>query len=675
MDNSNYLSLFLEESKENLENISRNLLLLEKDSQDASIIDDIFRSAHTLKGMASTMGFNAMASLTHSMENVLDEVRKNKLFLSPAIIDLLLQCYDFLDLCLQDVELTGSEGERDASELKQGLLSFISDTQAEPVQEKEDKKGQAKAKDKQEEAQIVEHISDVDLDVYQKDIISESGQQGFNTFNIKIQLVSDCLLKSARAYIVFRELETLGEIVASNPSAEDIEEEQFGNTFSVILVTTSDVEAVKHVLDLVTELESVEITQISTETEKLVVNDIEVGKHQKASPQKKTTTSSKLGKSIRVDIDRLDSLMNLVSELIIVKNRIQSENSYEQDKNLLESVEYLGRVTTDLHEAVMKVRMVPVEIVFNRFPRIIRDLAKETHKSVELITEGSNTEVDRSIIDELSEPLIHLIRNSIDHGLETKEERIKNGKPETGYIYLRAYHEGNNVVIEVEDDGQGLDIDKIREKILKLDLASEETIKETDDNQVMSFIFEPGFTTSDAVTNISGRGVGLDVVKTKIEALGGIVDISTGKSKGTKFTIRLPLTLSIIKALLVKVSDEKYALPLGSIAEILEVESEQINKLKEQELIQYRGQLIPVIRLKKLLKTPEDNIREPDRLIMVIVKKGERHFGLVIDDLVGQQEIVIKSLGEYLADIQIVSGATILGDGSIALILDINHVA
>lgn len=664
MDTSGYMSLFLEESREHLDNINNKLLLLEKDNQDSGIIDDIFRSAHTLKGMAGTMGFNSVASLTHSMESVLDEVRKNQLFLSPSVIDLLFQCYDFLELCLKDIELVGDDSQRDPKALEDSLRQLVAKkpdndiSPAEPVQQ-HTKGASPKA-------------STMELDEYQKDIIKQSEMQGYNTFEIKIVLVSDCLLKSARAYIVFRELETLGEIIASNPSAEDLEDELFGNSFSLILVTSSDINAVRRVLDQITELESIEINQIESGSSVHTDQDTDTTANAAAAD---SSSKRKLGQSIRVDIERLDLLMNLVSELIIVKNRIQNENYYRQDKNISESVEYLGRVTTDLHDAVMKVRMVPVEIVFNRFPRIVRNLARETNKSVELITRGANTEVDRTIIDELSEPLIHLIRNAVDHGLETREERIASGKPETGVIILNAYHEGNNVVIEVTDDGRGIDLSKIREQIIMKGLASEEAAMEMDEARLITYIFNTGFTTSENVSNISGRGVGLDVVKTSIESLGGVVEVSTAAGKGTSFHIRLPITLSIIKALLVKVADEKYALPFGNVIELMEARQSQITRLKKQELIRFRSHLIPVIRLDRLLESPRKRKSDSDRMIMVVVKKGDKTYALVVDDLIGQQEIVIKSLGKYLSDVQIVSGATILGDGSIALILDINHVA
>ncbi|HPT79020.1 MAG TPA: chemotaxis protein CheA [Candidatus Atribacteria bacterium] len=664
MDTSGYMSLFLEESREHLDNINNKLLMLEKDNQDSGIIDDIFRSAHTLKGMAGTMGFNSISSLTHSMESVLDEVRKNQLFLSPLVIDLLFQCYDFLELCLKDIELVGDDSQRDPTELEENLKQLISKNTAKEIRP-------AKS-DEQESKGVEPKASTMELDEYQKDIIRQSEMQGFNTYEIKIVLVSDCLLKSARAYIVFRELETLGEIIASRPSAEDLEDETFGNTFSLILVTSSDISSVRRVLDQITELESIEINQIETGSYKQVEQD--AGAAAKENDDD-SSVKRKIGQSIRVDIERLDLLMNLVSELIIVKNRIQNENYYRQDKSISESVEYLGRVTNDLHDAVMKVRMVPVEIVFNRFPRIVRSLAKETSKSVELITKGAGTEVDRTIIDELSEPLIHLIRNSVDHGLETPEERVASGKPETGVIVLNAYHEGNNVVIEVTDDGRGIDTEKIREQIIKKGLASEEAAVEMDESRLISYIFNPGFTTSESVSNISGRGVGLDVVKTSIESLGGVVEVSTASGKGTSFHIRLPITLSIIKALLVKVADEKYALPFGNVIELMEARESQITKLKKQELIRFRSHLIPVIRLDRLLECPRKTKNDSDRMIMVIVKKGDKTYALVVDDLIGQQEIVIKSLGKYLSDVQVVSGATILGDGSIALILDMNHVA
>jgi len=381
----------------------------------------------------------------------------------------------------------------------------------------------------------------------------------------------------------------------------------------------------------------------------------------------------KSGGSIRVDIEKLDSLMNLVSELIIVKNRIQGISQYQNDKEAMESIEYLTRVTTELHDAVMKVRMVPIEMVFNRFPRVVRDLSRDTGKSVQLNIIGAETEVDRTIVDEIGDPLIHLLRNAIDHGLEPPQDRVKANKSETGNVDLVAYHDGNNVVIEIRDDGRGIDIEKVAEKAVEKGLIENEKLNDLKEKDIINFMFEPGFSTAQKVSNISGRGVGLDVVKTKVESLGGLVEVDTQKGRGTRFIIRLPLTLSIIQALLVKVGQELYAIPLNSIQEIMDFAYDDVQVVSKQEVVSYRGKLIPLVHLHKVLDVQEYEPQN-DIITAVIVKKGDKLSALSIGSLVGQQEIVIKSLGKYLSNIKIVAGATILGDGSVALILDTNHL-
>ncbi len=365
--------------------------------------------------------------------------------------------------------------------------------------------------------------------------------------------------------------------------------------------------------------------------------------------------------------------MNLVSELIIIKTRLEDIEDSKTKQNMIEAVEYLERITTSLHDAVMKVRMVPIERVFNRFPRMVRDLSKELGKDISLYMTGEETEVDRTVIDEIGDPLIHLIRNSIDHGIEGPNERRKLNKPETGTVSLRAYPDGNNVVIEVQDDGKGIVVEDIKAKAISRNLITKDAADNMNDQELINLLFKPGFSTADKISDISGRGVGLDVVKTKIESLGGLVEVHSELNKGTKFIIRLPLTLAIIQALMVMVGDEKYALPLNSIKEITTIKSKDIRKVQNQEVVLYRNNTLPILRMNNILKVNLD-LEDKDEIIVVVVKKGDKMAGLVVDDLIGQQEIVIKSLGKYLSGIKIIAGATILGNGQIALIVDPNSL-
>ncbi|HAA63661.1 MAG TPA: chemotaxis protein CheA [Thermoanaerobacter sp.] len=508
MENNQYIDIFIEESQEHIENLNSNLLLLENDPKNRQIIDEIFRSAHTLKGMAATMGFENMNKLAHKMEDVLQEVKN----------------------------------------IEKRLLS-----------------------------------------------IAEVNKVEVELINIDLNKEGETFVKEAS--------------FSQSQSFENI---------------------------------------------------------------KKSQSNNKTSKSVRVDIDRLDNLMNLVSELIIIKTRLEGLEADNRNSETASAIEYLERITTNLHDAVMKVRMVPVERVFNRFPRMVRDLSYELGKKIILNMYGQDTEVDRTVIDEIGDPLIHLIRNSIDHGIEMPQERLQKGKPEQGTINLRAYHEGNNVIIEVSDDGRGIDIEKVKAKAVEKGIYTAEQVNDLSKDKILDLLFRPGFSTTDKVTDISGRGVGLDVVKNKIESLNGSIEILSEINKGTKFIIKLPLTLAIIQALLVKVGDEKFAIPLNSISEIVHKKEEEIHNVQGKEVVLFRGKVIPIIRLNEVLETKK--ISNNGNLVCVIIKKGENLACCTVDELIGQQEIVIKPLGKYLSNVKVIAGATILGDGQVALIVDANNL-
>ena len=397
------------------------------------------------------------------------------------------------------------------------------------------------------------------------------------------------------------------------------------------------------------------------------------------SKQEKKPAAGKpvVNRTVRVDIEKLDSLMNLVSELIIAKNSLVSitanGNGGDTSANSAfnEQIEYLESVTTNLHESVMKVRMVPIESVVQKFPRMIRDLQKKLDKKMELYMSGEETELDRTVVDEIGDPLMHLLRNAADHGLESAEVRKERGKPEVGSIHLDAYQDGNNVIIEVSDDGGGIDVKTVKEKAISRGTITPEQAESMSDKDIIDLLFLPSFSTSEKVTDVSGRGVGLDVVKSKIEALSGEVDVKTKYGEGSTWSIRLPLTLAIIQALMVVVGTEKYAISLGSIETIENITKEDIKYVQAKEVINLRGTVIPLIRLDAMLDIKKEKEND-DNLVVVIVRKGDKQAGLVVDELIGQQEIVIKSLGKYISKCKFISGATILGDGEVALILDAN---
>ncbi|MFT9494987.1 chemotaxis protein CheA [Anaerosolibacter sp.] len=673
MDMSQYLEIFIEESKEHLQNMNQSLLELENDNNELGLLNDIFRVAHTLKGMSGTMGYSRLASLTHEMENVLQSLRSNELKINGGIIDILFECLDTLEGYISEIEKTGDEGSNDS----QGLIVKLNGIMANDV----DLKDQVILSNEVLPS-LHEEAINIEIEDFSKNAIEKASLEGHNCFKLKIVLSPNCMLKSARAFIIFNTLERDCEIIKSNPSVEDIEDENFDLSFDLILISKLSLEDIKKEIDSISEIDEVHIQPVtingpsfrkeSVQQEESTGNQEEQerpGDEKRSSKSKKPT----VGKTVRVDIDRLDNLMNLVSELIIIKTRLEDIDDSGKKNNMNEAIEYLERITTSLHDAVMKVRMVPIERVFNRFPRMVRDLSKELGKEIELFMSGEETEVDRTVIDEIGDPLIHCIRNSIDHGIEDPETRRTLGKREFGTVKLVAYPDGNSVVIEVEDDGQGINIEKVKSKAVQKGLLKKEEAEILDDKEAVNLLFHPGFSTADKISDISGRGVGLDVVKTKIESLGGVVEVQTAKSKGSKFVIRLPLTLAIIQALLVNVGSEKYAIPLSSIKEIVTIKASTIRKVQNQEVVLYRNTTLPILRMNQILQVVDSNQGKED-LTVVVVRKGEKTAGFIVDNLIGQQEIVIKSLGKFLSGIKVIAGATILGNGQVALIVDTNSL-
>jgi len=685
MDMNQYLDVFVEESKEHLQNLNTSLLELEKDPNNITVLNEIFRVAHTLKGMAGTMGFSRMTNLTHNMENVLDALRNKRIEADMTVVDTLFKCLDALEGYVNEIVSTGGEGEQEYEDIIR-LLSDILDKSPDTKAQAKKKKTGKKTDDK-----IIEQKDKdlrLSLNIYDKNIILKAIEESLNVFQIHVELDKKCLLKSARAFLIFQTLDKYSEIMKSEPSVEDIEDERFDFSFTVMVVTKHDASLFEKELNSVSEVRNVEIVCITEKHTENIIQDEDDEEYlqdekpdtaasDSAAQVQKTCTAKRLtNKTVRVDIDRLDVLMNLVSELIIIKTRLDDVGIGQRTNDYITALENLERITTSLHDAVMKVRMVPVENVFNRFPRMVRDISKELKKDIALYMSGEETELDRTVIDEIGEPLIHIIRNSADHGLEKPEDRIAKGKSKTGGIWLRAYQDGNNVAIEVEDDGMGIDIEKVRKKIVERGFAEEEDAAKMTPNEVIEYLFKPNFSTADVVTDLSGRGVGLDVVKTKIEALGGTIELETEFGKGSKTIIRLPLTLAIIQALLVMVGSEKYAIPLSSIREINNISPSEIKTVRNQEVTLLRDMVIPIIRLHDILGVPQEKSDAAKKqLTCVVVKKGEKLSGFIVDSLIGQQEIVIKSLGKLLAGIRCIAGATILGDGNVALIIDVNSIA
>ena len=687
MDTLQYLSMFLEESMDNLQTLNESLLQLEQQPDDIDKLNEIFRVAHTIKGMAATMGFTHMAELTHKMEDVLSKFREGQLKVTQRVVTVLFECLDTLEQMVNII----SEGSEEIVPIDNIILQLESIS----------KSHEDEAEEIYEENETLEEASEglkdrMQLNEYDINVIKQAEDRGFNAYEMKITLSENTLLKSARAFLIFKSLEENGEIIKSLPSAEELENENFDLEISLVYLTTKSQEYTKDLIINISEVDKVYICRIELTSDKLKnleennakvikeeIKEKDIEKSRKEEKEVNTefnqsrknasnankekeapTTHKKAHQSVRVDLERLDKFMNMVSELVIHRTRLEQISSHNKLTDLNETLEQVARTTSDLQDLVMKIRMLPLDVVFNRFPRMIRDLSVELNKEMEFIIQGQDTELDRTVIDEIGEPLIHLIRNAADHGIEAREERIAKGKDPVGKIKLIAYQEGTKAVIKVEDDGKGIDVQKVRAKAEKIGINTEGM----SENDIKNLIFVQGFSTNEQVTDISGRGVGMDVVKTKISALGGTVDVISEMGKGSTFIIKLPLTLQIIQALLVKVGTETMAISLGYIDRVIDYKEDLIKKTNNKEVIIYRGNVIPLVRVNERIGIESS---KQDKNFIVIVKVGEKTVGLLVDSLLGQQEIVIKPLGKTLQGLKEYIGATILGDGLVTLILDV----
>lgn len=708
MDTSQYLDIFLDESKEHLQNLSDQIMELEQNPENMDTINEIFRAAHSLKGMAGTMGYKRMQTLTHDMENVFSEVRNGTFKVQPGMIDILFKSLDALEEYVNNIQQTTEEGTNDNQDLIDALNSILknngevkvgdsaSAAPAAPAAEPAAPKAESSTADGS--GGKGERWQDIKINDTEKMLIEKAYTEGLKVYGVTVYVEEACVLKAARAFLVFKALEKLGEIIVSSPTAQDIEDEKFELTFSLIFISGNTADEIKDAVKSVSEIEEAFCAEYkmaaapakAAETAKVEVKAPEevkaavpapaaapVAPAKPAASTTKPTASAKpvVNRTVRVDIEKLDNLMNLVSELIIAKNSLISATAAEgkgDNNSVNEQIEYLESVTTNLHESVMKVRMVPIESVVAKFPRMIRDLSKKLGKKMELYMTGEDTELDRTVVDEIGDPLMHMLRNSADHGLEPNDVRIANGKPEVGSIFLDAYQDGNNVVIAVRDDGGGINVEAVRNKAIERGTVTPEQAETMTEKEIIDLLFLPSFSTAKKVSDVSGRGVGLDVVKSKIESLSGEVEVKNHFGEGSSWIIRLPLTLAIIQALMVVVGDEKYAIALGSIQTIEDVLPEDIKLVQAKEVIHIRGTVIPIIRLRNVLDIPSAEENSNKNLTVIIVKKGDKLAGLVVDELIGQQEVVIKSMGKYIKVAKMISGATILGNGEVALILDTN---
>ena len=668
MDTSQYMSMFLEESLDNLQTLNESLLDLEQNPEDTDKVNEIFRVAHTIKGMAATMGFTDLAELTHKMEDVLAEFRAGELKVTQDVVTVLFDCLDTLERMVDNVQ----EGSDESVDID-GIMKALEDIKERGVSGRD-----IAPKEVEINNSPAGTNTSLQLNQYDTSVIKQANEKGYNAIELNITLSENTLLKSARAFLIVKDLEEHGEILKSDPSTEEIENEEFDFELKFILITKNNVDEILQVVNGISEVVKVEgnLVELEPVEEKKEEQKAESNTKQlkgvpkaeqnqpaakKASPKKEM---KKAHQSVRVDLERIDNLMNMVSELVIYRTRLEQIVVSQKSPELNETLEQVGRTTSDLQDLVMKIRMLPLDTVFNRFPRMIRDISVELDKEINFVIEGAETELDRTVIDEIGEPLIHLLRNAADHGIESKEERVAKGKTPVGTVKLVAYQEGTKALIKVIDDGAGINVEKVKAKAEERGINTEGL----SENDIKNLIFAQGFSTNEVVTDISGRGVGMDVVKTKIAALGGTVDLYSEEGKGSTFVIKLPLTLQIIQALLVKVGEDTLAISLGFIDRVIDYKEENIKRSNGKEVIVYRENVIPLIRLNETLDIESS---ETDKKFVIIVNVGDKTIGLLVDSLLGQQEIVIKPLGKTLKNLDQYIGATILGNGLVTLILDV----
>ncbi len=679
MDMSQYLGAFLDETDDNVKRLDDLLLALEKDMVDMDVINEIFRAAHTLKGMAGTMGFTNMMGLTHAMEDRLDAARKGTRPLEENDMNLLFKGLDTLQEMADSIRGGGNDAHIDVSE----MVAELRNQQPKPA-------GEAPAQT--QSAPVNTGGSSSGLSSQDSEWVKKANEEGANAYSVHVTLSQSCLLKAARAYMVVNRLEEMGEIFRAEPSTEALEKEEFEFDFTVYVATPAPAEEVKAAIEKIGDVQSAEVTEMKADAAPVPVQPAPAeapaqaaapapaapaaapAPAQAAAPARpapaKKEGAKKGSQTVRVDIGRLDKLMNLVGELVISRARIERLVQEARLRQFDDTLSQLGRISGDIQELVTKLRMVPVSFTFDRFPRLIRDLCKTLNKNVELVLEGEDTELDRTVIDEIGDPMVHLIRNSMDHGIEHPDERKALGKPEKGILKIAAYQEGSGVVIEVSDDGAGIDPEKVKKKAIERGIITEDRASIMSDDEATQIVLLPGFSMAKQITDLSGRGVGMDAVKTKVEQLGGQFDLVSKKNEGTHVYIRLPLTLAIVLSLLIKVGNETYAISLENVEETIMVRKEDIKTVHGEPTTLLRGEVLSLNILGDILGTM-DLERDRDEYPVVVVKIGKNKIGFIVSQLIGQQEIVIKSLGKFLSKIDGITGGTILGDGNVALILDV----
>jgi len=663
---------FLIEAFEMIEEMDQDLVELENSPDDLELLNKIFRVAHTIKGSGSFLNFDKLTRLTHHMEAVLDKARKGELTITPEIMDTILESVDAMKGILEYIRDNGDDSapEIDIEPIVSRLDAIVNGGGA-PAQEQSAKN--------EEKPRIVGNINLDEITLENADEIDLDSLEPEELDAVLEHLVE---LRNSQKPKKIGNL-NLEDITLENADEIDMEsltpEEQDALLEHLVELRNKEEENILEVSEKKEEQKE-EKKEVSAKQEKKELTPAkkqQLSKEQKKKEVKKAI-SSVAEQTIRVDVKRLDQLMNLIGELVLAKNRLikiynDVEERYEGEKFLEELnqvVSSISIVTTDLQIAVMKTRMLPIGKVFNKFPRLVRDLSRELGKKVKLIIEGEDTELDKSIIEEIGDPLVHMIRNSVDHGIEPPEERVKLGKPEEGTVWLRAYNEGNMIVIEIKDDGKGMDPEILKQKAIEKGIITETEAANMSDKEAFMLIFKPGFSTAAKVTNVSGRGVGMDVVKTNIEKLNGIIEVDSAPGKGSTFKLKIPLTLAIIQALLVASQEDLFAVPLSNVIETVRIVEEDIYTIEGKSVLKLRDEVLPLVNMADIFEI--EKVLEPEKyLYVVILGLGATKIGLIVDRFIGQEEIVIKSLGEFLKGLPGIAGATIRGDGRVTLILDV----
>ncbi len=690
------IKVFLDEAEEMLQNMEGGIVRLEKESDNPEVIQEIFRAAHTLKGSSATLGHQRMAEVTHSMENVLDKVRKGKLEVTTAVVDTLFACLDVLKAFKEEIASGEESGVSTTAILEQ--LAAI------------DRAGAPAAAAAAGPATTTPPPAGMPaglppLTQADEAKVKGASARGMTAFWAHLQLDKNAAMPAVRAFQTLLAVGDMGEVVRSWPTQEEVEEDKVGDAMKLVFLTRETLEAVRTTLEGVPEISVVEVSPLflaqaapaaAPEVAAAAVTSPAEGDStppaaEADAPAKREATAvagqAKGGRNssrtVRVDVEVLDNLMNTVGELVIertrllqVLTRLETEREGDEISQVMSSaLAQIGRLTGNLQEEIQRARMLPVDNLFRKFPRMVRDVAQKAGKEIEFVVHGEETELDRSVIEEIGDPLMHLLRNSVDHGVEAPMDRLKGGKPSKGIVTLEAFHEENHIIISVRDDGRGIDPQKIRASAVKKGLLSDEAARRMPDSEAVNLIWAPGFSTAEKVSDISGRGVGLDVVHKNIEKLNGSVEIRSEVGKGTEFRVKLPLTLAIIRALQVEVLDTTYCIPLGSVVETDRIPTSEIKTVRQREVVVKRGEVIPLLRLVDAFnqERPADFV-EPEEVFVVIVAVMGKQIGIVVDNLIGEGDVVIKPLGKFIGDIPGISGATIMGNGDVAIILDISSL-